>query len=76
VAFAKGEYLDALVRFQRAIELAGNNYPDAQFYQGLTQEQLGQEAEAIASFQSALERDAQSPWADEARAALVRLGQQ
>jgi hypothetical protein len=53
----------------------GGNYPDAYFYQGIAEEQLGQRAEAVASFQSALSQGGDSVWATDAQAALARLGQ-
>jgi tetratricopeptide (TPR) repeat protein len=60
--------------FKTAISQLGNNYPDARFYQGIAEEQLGQRAEAAASFQAALAQGSNSAWATDARAALARLG--
>jgi tetratricopeptide (TPR) repeat protein len=59
--------------FKRAIEQRSGNYPEASFYQGIAEEQLGQREEAAASFRSALEQAGDSAWASDARAALARL---
>jgi tetratricopeptide (TPR) repeat protein len=61
--------------FQTAVRLLNGTYPDARFYQGIAEEQLGQRSEAVASFQAALAQNAGAVWANDARAALVRLGQ-
>jgi tetratricopeptide (TPR) repeat protein len=62
--------------FKTAVAQRDGNYPDAYFYQGIAEEQLGQRAEAAASFQSALAQGGDdSVWATDARAALARLGQ-
>jgi tetratricopeptide (TPR) repeat protein len=61
--------------FKTAVAQRGGNYPDAYFYQGIAEEQLGQRDEAVASFQSALAHGGDSVWATDAQAALARLGQ-
>jgi superkiller protein 3 len=61
--------------FKAAVAQRGGNYPDAFFYQGVAEEQLGQRAEAVASFQSALSQGGDSIWVTDAQAALARLGQ-
>jgi tetratricopeptide (TPR) repeat protein len=61
--------------FKTAVAQRGGNYPDAYFYQGIAEEQLGQRNEAVASFESALAQGGDSVWASDARAALTRLGQ-
>jgi superkiller protein 3 len=61
--------------FKTAVAERGGNYPDAYFYQGVAEEQLGQRAEAVASFQSALAQGGDSIWATDAQAALARLAQ-
>ncbi len=61
--------------FKTAVEQRGGNYPDAYFYQGIAEEQLGQRAEAATSFQHALAQGSDSVWATDAKAALARLGQ-
>ncbi len=62
--------------FKLAVTQRNGNYPDARFYQGIAEEQLGQRSEALASFQAALDQSDSSAWASDARAALVRLGGQ
>lgn len=64
----------ALEHFVLAIEQRGGAYPEARFYQGLAEEQLGRRDDAILSFQIALDQAEGSVWASEARAALARLG--
>jgi tetratricopeptide (TPR) repeat protein len=59
--------------FKTAAGLLNGTYPDARFYQGIAEEQLGQRTEAIASFQSALAQNASAIWATDAREALARL---
>jgi tetratricopeptide (TPR) repeat protein len=82
IDFAKGQYREALIRFQQAIDQAKGTYPEARFYQGLAEEQLGLREQAIVSFRAALEPLDTSaattiqPWVGEARAALARLGAQ
>jgi predicted TPR repeat methyltransferase len=56
------------------VELRNGDYVDARFYQGLSEEQLGQRDAAIASFRATLELDRSGEWTTEANAALARLG--
>jgi tetratricopeptide (TPR) repeat protein len=60
--------------FKTAVAQRNDNYPDARFYQGIAEEQLGQRSEALASFQAALQQGSDSAWASDARAAVARLG--
>jgi tetratricopeptide (TPR) repeat protein len=60
--------------FKTAVAQRSGNYPDARFYQGIAEEQLGQRNEALASFKTALDQSGDSAWASDARAALARLG--
>jgi tetratricopeptide (TPR) repeat protein len=60
--------------FKAAVAQRSDNYPDARFYQGIAEEQLGQRTEALASFKTALAQGGDSAWANDARAALARLG--
>lgn len=59
--------------FQKAITQRGGSYPEASFYQGLAQEQLGNREAAITSLRAALEQGRDSVWLAEAQAALARL---
>ncbi|HEU4323443.1 MAG TPA: tetratricopeptide repeat protein [Roseiflexaceae bacterium] len=59
--------------FQKAITQRGGSYPEASFYQGLAQEQLGNREAAITSLTTALEQGRDSVWLTEAQAALARL---
>jgi tetratricopeptide (TPR) repeat protein len=61
--------------FKTAINLLNGTYPDARFYQGIAEEQLGQHEAAVTSFQTALAQNAGAVWASDARSALARLGQ-
>ncbi len=70
---ADGRYNDAREQLQTAVNQRNGNYPEALYYQGLAEEQLGQRAEAIASYQNALTQDQNSAWASEAQAAITRL---
>jgi tetratricopeptide (TPR) repeat protein len=62
--------------FKLAVTQRNGNYPDARFYQGIAEEQLGQRSDAVASFQAALDQSDSSAWASDAREALLRLGGQ
>ena len=73
--FAEGRAAAARDQFQQAIDQRGDTYVEARFYQGLAEEQLGQRDDAAASFRAALDQGRDSAWADEAQAALARLGQ-
>ena len=73
--FAEGRAAAARDQFKEASDRRGGNYPEARFYQGLAEEQLGQRDAAVASFRAALEQDRNGAWAGEAQAALARLGQ-
>ncbi|HEU5015483.1 MAG TPA: tetratricopeptide repeat protein, partial [Roseiflexaceae bacterium] len=66
---------DAQKQFATALEQHGNNYPEALFYQGIAQEQLGQPANAMTSFQSVVDQVRDSGLAREAEAAIARLKQ-
>lgn len=57
----------------KAIAQRSNNYPEASFYQGLAQEQLGNREAAIASLRTALEQGRGSAWISDAQDALGRL---
>lgn len=63
-------------QFERAVEQRGGNYPEARFYQGIAEEQLGQRDNAIESFRIALQQGQDRPWSQEAQAALTRLESQ
>ncbi len=76
IEFAQAHYQDALTRFQSAVDQASGIYPEARFYQGLTEEQIGLRDAAIQSFRTTLSQSETGPWAGEARAALNRLGAQ
>lgn len=56
-----------------AIAQRSNSYPEASFYQGLAQEQLGNREAAIASLRTALEQGRGSAWIGDAQDALGRL---
>jgi tetratricopeptide (TPR) repeat protein len=57
----------------KAIAQRSNSYPEASFYQGLAQEQLGNREAAIASLKTALEQGRGSAWINDAQDALARL---
>ncbi|NOK62991.1 MAG: TPR domain protein, putative component of TonB system [Chloroflexi bacterium AL-W] len=63
-------------QFEQAVEQRGGNYPEARFYQGVAEEQLGQRDNAITSFRIALQQGQDRPWSREAQAALTRLESQ
>jgi tetratricopeptide (TPR) repeat protein len=73
--FAEGRAAAAREQFQQAIDQRGGTYVEARFYQGLAEEQLGQRDDAAASFKATLDQGRDSAWANEAQAALARLGQ-
>lgn len=73
--FAEGRAAAAREQFRLAIDQRGGTYVEARFYQGLAEEQLGQRDDAAASFKAALDQGRDSAWANEAQAALARLGQ-
>ncbi len=76
LAFADTRYEQALEQFKQAVAQAaanGQNYAEARFYQGLTEERLGLRDAAIASIQASLQESNNSSWAGEARTALDRL---
>ena len=78
LAFADTRYEQALEQFKQAVAQAaanGQNYAEARFYQGLTEERLGLRDAAIASIQASLQENTNSSWAGEARTALDRLSQ-
>ena len=75
VYLAQGKTKDARAQFVTAIASRNGDFADARFYQGLAEEQLGQRTEAVQSYESALEQDANGEWAGEARTALARLKQ-
>ncbi len=66
---------DAQKQFATALKQHGNNYPEALFYQGIAQEQLGQPTNAITSFQSVIDQVRNSSLAREAEAAIARIKQ-
>ena len=72
---AQGSPRTAREQFAEAITQRGGNFPDARFYQGVSEEQLGQRNDALLSYQAALEQAGASEWAGEAQAALARLRQ-
>jgi tetratricopeptide (TPR) repeat protein len=72
---AQGKPKQARAELMLAIDQRGGTYPDARFYQGLAEEQLGQRNDAVASYQAALDQNTNGDWANEARTALVRLRQ-
>ena len=76
VYLAQGKAKDARAEFATAITNRSGDYADARFYQGLAEEQLGQRTDAVQSYESALEQNANGEWAGEARTALARLKQQ
>lgn len=76
LAFADTRYTEALEQFKQAVaqaEANGQNYAEARFYQGLTEERLGLRDAAIVSIQTSLQEATNSNWAGEARTALDRL---
>lgn len=75
VNFAQDRFDAAIENFRQA---AGQrpSYAEARFYQGLSEERAGHVPEAIVSYRTAAEQGAGTPWADEARKALARLGSQ
>lgn len=76
VYLAQGKTKDARSEFVTAISNRNGDFADARFYQGLAEEQLGQRTEAVQSYETALEQNANGEWAGEARTALARLKQQ
>src|SRR6266542_1706065 len=72
---AQGKAKQARAELITAIEQRGGTFPDARFYQGLGEEQLGQRNDAVISYQVALDQNNNGEWANEARTALVRLRQ-
>jgi tetratricopeptide (TPR) repeat protein len=72
---AQGRAQAAREQFEQAVAQRDGNYPEALFYQGIAEEQLGQPGAAAAAYRAALEQAPGSSWADEAQAALARLGQ-
>jgi tetratricopeptide (TPR) repeat protein len=75
VYFAQDNMRDARERFRRAVALRGGSYAEAQYYQGMAEEQAGMRSEAITSFRAAMEQGRDTIWATEARAALTRMGE-
>jgi tetratricopeptide (TPR) repeat protein len=73
VHFAQGRYTSAATSFRTAVAQRGS-YAEARFYQGLAEERDGQRAEAAASYRAAAEQGRDTIWAEEALAALNRLG--
>jgi tetratricopeptide (TPR) repeat protein len=74
VYLAQNRALAARDEFKTAVTQRGGNYPDALFYQGIAEEQLGQRTEAISSFKTALDQGGDSVWAGDARTELMKLG--
>ena len=63
-------------QFNLALDHSPNrSYPEAQFYEGVARERLGDRANAFIAYRTALEQGKGSPWASEAQAAIARLGQ-
>jgi tetratricopeptide (TPR) repeat protein len=72
---AQGQPKQARAQLIEANAQRPGGYPDARFYQGLAEEQLGMRTDAVASFQAALAQDTGGAWAGDARTALDRLKQ-
>ncbi|MBK9712111.1 MAG: tetratricopeptide repeat protein [Kouleothrix sp.] len=70
---AQGRPKPALEQFVLANDQHSGPYPDARFYQGLAEEQLGLRTDAVASYQAALDENTNGEWAGEARTAIDRL---
>jgi tetratricopeptide (TPR) repeat protein len=73
VYFAQRNVQAALNRFREAVNRQGGAYPEARYYQGLAEEQLGDLNAAIRSFETVANQSDDALWADEARAALARM---
>ncbi|MBC8162517.1 MAG: tetratricopeptide repeat protein [Roseiflexaceae bacterium] len=70
----EGQPEQADEQFALALVHSNQNYPEAQYYQGVAREQMGDIASAFAAYQAALNQATNSAWAQEAQAALTRLG--
>ncbi len=73
VHFAQRNFQAAANRFREAVARRGGTYPEARFYQGMAEEQLGELNGAIRSFETVAGQNDDPLWAGEARAALARL---
>lgn len=73
VHFTQRNFEVAAFRFREAVSRRGGNYPEARYYQGRTEEQLGELNAAIQSFEAVANQNEDALWAGEARAALARL---
>ncbi|MBO9341681.1 MAG: tetratricopeptide repeat protein [Roseiflexus sp.] len=73
VYFAQRNVQAALNRFREAVNRQGGVYPEARYYQGLAEEQLGDLNAAIRSFETVANQSDDTLWAGEARAALARM---
>lgn len=73
--FAQERMTQALDSFQRAIALQGGSYTEARLYQGLVEEAMGRLQDATTSFQTVIQSDPLSDWANRARLELEQLGQ-
>ena len=71
----EGEAAKANEQFELALQFTNRDYPEAQYYQGVAREQMGDMANAYSAYRAAIEQAADSAWAREAQAALSRLGQ-
>lgn len=73
VYVAQRNFQAALNRFREAVNRQGGAYPEARYYQGLAEEQLGDLNAAIRSFETVANQSDDTLWAGEARAALARM---
>ncbi|MGQ9827232.1 MAG: tetratricopeptide repeat protein [Roseiflexus sp.] len=73
VHFMQRNFQAALNRFREAVNRRSGAYPEAQYYQGLTEEQLGDLNAAIRSFEKVANQSDDTLWVYEARAALARM---
>jgi len=63
----------ALTALQRAVALQQGNYPEARYYQGLTEESLGRIDAALASYWAVVQNDPGGNWGERAQVELERL---
>ncbi|PJF24055.1 MAG: hypothetical protein CUN53_19770, partial [Phototrophicales bacterium] len=73
VYFAQRNFQAAVNRFREAVNRRNGNYPEARYYQGRAEDQLGDLNAASRSFDTVANQNDDALWANEARAALARL---
>lgn len=73
VHFAQRNFQAAVNRFREAVNRRNGAYPEARYYQGRAEEQLGDLNAAMRSFETVANQSDDALWANEARTALARL---